>query len=75
MARCIAYVGSENIYQPMTPVPIESPLETAGPRTLWEDDHQSSAIVQDRIHLPGRIQLLAGGRADSLRENNYSPLR
>jgi len=67
-----AYVGSENIYQPMTPVPIESPLETAGPRTLWEDDHQSSAIVQDRIHLPGRIQLLAGGRADSLRENNYS---
>ncbi len=67
-----AYVGSENIYQPLAPVPIESPLETAGPRTLWEDDHQSSAIVQDRIHLPGRIQLLAGGRADSLRDNNYS---
>jgi iron complex outermembrane receptor protein len=67
-----AYVGAENIYQQMVPVPIESPLETAGPRTLWEDDHQSSAIVQDRIHLPGRIQLLAGGRADSLHDNNYS---
>ena len=67
-----AYVGAENIYQPLTPVPIESPLETAGPRTLWEDNHQSSAIVQDRIHLPGRIQLLAGGRVDSLRDNNYS---
>jgi iron complex outermembrane receptor protein len=67
-----AYVGSENIYQPLAPVPIESPLESAGPRTLWEDDHQSSAIVQDRIHLPGRIQLLAGGREDSLRDNNYS---
>jgi iron complex outermembrane recepter protein len=66
------YVGSENIYQPITPVPIESPLESAGPRTLWEDSHQSAAIVRDRIHLPGRIQLIAGGRFDSLRDNNYS---
>jgi iron complex outermembrane receptor protein len=67
-----SYVGAENIYQPLTPIPIESPLESAGPRTLWEDNHQSSAIVQDRIHLPGRIQLLAGGREASLRDNNYS---
>jgi iron complex outermembrane receptor protein len=67
-----SYVGSENIYQPLAPIPIESPLESAGPRSLWEDDHQSSAIVQDRIHLPGRIQLLAGGRYESLRDNNYS---
>jgi iron complex outermembrane receptor protein len=67
-----AYIGSENIYQPLAPIPIESPLESAGPRTLWEDSHQSSAIVQDRIHLPGRIQLLVGGREDSLRDNNYS---
>ena len=66
------YIGSENIYQPIAPIPIESPLESAGPRALWEDNHQSSAIVQDRIHLPGRIQLLAGGREDSLRDNNYS---
>jgi iron complex outermembrane receptor protein len=67
-----AYVGSENIYQPLAPVPIESPLESAGPRTLWEDSHQSAGILQDRVHLPGRIQLLAGGRFDSLRDNNYS---
>jgi iron complex outermembrane receptor protein len=67
-----AYVGSENIYQPLAPIPIESPLESAGPRALWEDNHQTSAIVQDRVHLPGRIQLLAGGREDSLRDNNYS---
>jgi iron complex outermembrane recepter protein len=67
-----AYVGAENIYQPVAPIAMESPLESAGPRTLWEDNHQSSAIVQDRIHLPGRIQLLAGGRVDSLRDNNYS---
>ena len=66
------YVGSENIYQPIEPVAIESPLETAGPRTLWEDSHQSAGIIQDRIHLPGRIQLIAGGRYDSLRDNNYS---
>lgn len=67
-----AYLGAENIYQPMTPLPIESPLQSAGPRTLWEDSRQSSAILQDRIHLPGRIQLIAGGRFDALRDHNYS---
>jgi iron complex outermembrane receptor protein len=66
------YVGSENIYQPMAPAAQESPLESAGPRTLWEDSHQSSTAIQDRIHLPGRIQLIAGGRYDSLRDHNYS---
>jgi iron complex outermembrane recepter protein len=73
------YVGSENIYQPIAPVPVgtpdslEYPLESAGPRRIWEDSHQSAAIVQDRVHLPGHIQLLAGGRYDSLRDHNYSP--
>jgi iron complex outermembrane receptor protein len=66
------YVGSENIYQPDTGFPIESPYQTAGPRTLWEDNHQSAALLQDRIRLPGRIQLLAAGRYDSLRDHNYS---
>jgi iron complex outermembrane receptor protein len=66
------YVGSENIYQPIRPFPIESPLQSAGPRRLWEDNHQSSAVLQDRIHLPGHIQLLAGGRLDDLRNHNYS---
>lgn len=66
------FVGSENIYQPVVPYPIESPAEQAGPRRLWEDNHQGSWIMQDRIHLPGRIQLLAGGRYDSLRDHNYS---
>ena len=67
-----SYVGSENIYQPLTPVAIESPVESAGPRRLWEDSHQASGMVQDRIHLPGRIQLLVSGREDSLRDHNYS---
>jgi iron complex outermembrane receptor protein len=28
--------------------------------------------MQDRIHIPGRIQLFAGGRVDWLRDHNYS---
>jgi iron complex outermembrane receptor protein len=67
-----AYIGSENIYQPLAPVAIESPLESAGPRRLWEDSHQSTLVLEDRIHLPARIQLVAGGRYDSLRDHNYS---
>ncbi|MGH9605909.1 MAG: TonB-dependent siderophore receptor [Terracidiphilus sp.] len=66
------YLGAENIYAPMVAYPIESPVESAGPRRLWEDNHQASAIVQDRMHLPGRIELIAGGRYDSLRDHNYS---
>jgi len=66
------YVGSENIFQPIAPFPIESPQQSAGPRRLWENNHQSSAVMQDRIHIPGHIQLLAGGRFDGLRDHNYS---
>ena len=74
-----AYVGSENIYQSIAPVPapgssnsLEYPLQSAGPRRLWEDSHQSSAVIEDRIHIPGRIQFIAGARYDSLRDHNYS---
>jgi len=66
------YVGSENIFQPNVADPIEIPHQSAGPRRLWEDSHQAAAIVQDRIHLPGRIQIIAGVRYDSLRDHNYS---
>jgi iron complex outermembrane receptor protein len=69
------YVGSENIYQPIAPVDlasIENPLQSAGPRILYEDNHQSGAVMQDRLHIPGRIQLLAGGRFDSMRDHNYT---
>jgi len=70
------YIGSDNIYEPTAPVDLdaeEDPHQSAGPRRLWEDDHQAAAVMQDRIHLPGHIQLLAGGRYDSLRDHNYSP--
>jgi len=66
------YLGAENIYQPLQAYPIESPVEAAGPRRLWEDSHQSSAVFEDRIELPHRIQLIAGGRYDALRDHNYS---
>jgi iron complex outermembrane receptor protein len=72
-----SYIGQENIYQPIAPFPEEiDPVtntpDQAGPRQLSVDSHQSSAVMQDRIHLPGRFQLLAGGRFDSLRDHNYS---
>jgi iron complex outermembrane receptor protein len=66
------YVGSENIFQPLVAFPIEDPVQSAGPRALWEDNHQATAVVQDRIHLPGHVQLLAGGRYDALHDHNYS---
>ena len=67
------YVGSENIYQPIASFPMESPHQFAGPRRLYEDNHQASALLQDRIHLPGRVQVLISGREDSMRDHNYSP--
>jgi iron complex outermembrane recepter protein len=67
-----AYVGSENIYEPNLAFPIEDPVQSAGPRALYEDDHQAGLVVQDRLRLPGRIQLLAAGRYNSLHDHNYS---
>ncbi len=72
-----SYIGQENIYQPDASFPEEiDPItntpDQAGPRSLSVDSHQSSAVMQDRIHLPGHFQLLAGGRFDSLRDHNYS---
>ncbi len=66
------YVGSENIYQPNVAYPIEDPVQTAGPRQLWEDNHQSALVMQDRMHLPGHIALIAAGRYDALRDHNFS---
>lgn len=69
------YVGSENVYQPVHPVPMESiggAPDEAGPRVLYEDNHQSAAVIEDRIHLPGRVQLIAGGRLNSVRDHNYA---
>ena len=69
-------IGSENIYQPTAPFSgatnSDGVRQLAGPRRLDLDDHQSSTILQDRIHLPGRVQLIFSGREDSLHDHNYS---
>ena len=71
-----SYIGSENIYQPPAPfggaTNDDGTRLQAGPRRLWEDNHQSAVIVSDRMHLPGRFQLLVGGRENWLRDHNYS---
>ena len=66
------YVGTENIYSPVAAFPIESPHQSAGPQRLWLNDHTAALIAQDRIELPHHIQLIAGGRIESLRDHNYS---
>jgi iron complex outermembrane recepter protein len=66
------YVGSENIYQPNIPFPIEDPVQSAGPVQLADFDHQTSAIVQDRISIADRVRLTAGGRYTSLRDFNVT---
>ena len=70
------YIGSENIYSPNRAFPIEIDPSTnkpyvPDPRILDEDNHQSAAVVQDRIHIPGHVQLLISGREDSLRDHNF----
>jgi iron complex outermembrane receptor protein len=70
------YIGQENIYQAIEPfhwaTNENGVTQQAGPRRLWEDHHQSALMVADRIHLPGRIQVIAGGRETWLRDHNYS---
>jgi iron complex outermembrane receptor protein len=65
-------IGVENVYQPDIPVAPESPYQQAGPSTLADFDHQSSGIVQERAHLPGRIVLQAGGRFANVADFNYT---
>jgi iron complex outermembrane receptor protein len=69
------YVGAANIYQPIPLLDlgtVENPLQQAGPRRLFEHNQQPALLLEDRILLPGHIQLHAAGRYDSLREHNYS---
>jgi iron complex outermembrane receptor protein len=71
-----SYIGQENIYQPIQPfhwaTNEDGVTQQAGPRRLWEDHHQTALIAADRVHLPGRIQVVAGGREVWLRDHNYS---
>lgn len=65
-------LGAENVYQPNLSYAPESPYQQAGPSTLADFNHQGSAILQERAHLPGRIVLQAGGRFANVSDFNYS---
>lgn len=64
-------IGVENIYQPNV-VFAEQSYAAPGPSTLTDFNHQASGIVQDRITLPGRVRITAGGRYASVSDANYS---
>ena len=64
-------IGVENIYQPNI-VFTEQPYAAPGPSTLTDFNHQASGIVQDRITLPGRVRITAGGRYASVSDANYN---
>lgn len=74
LSPTIVYVplGVENIYQPNVSYAPESPYQQAGPSALADFNHQGSAILQERAHLPGRIVLQAGGRFANVTDFNYS---
>jgi iron complex outermembrane receptor protein len=65
-------LGVENVFQPNLSYAPESPYQQADPATLADFNHQGSAIVQERAHLPGRIVLQAGGRFANVTDFNYS---
>jgi iron complex outermembrane recepter protein len=68
-------VGVENIYQPNISYAPEAPFQQAGPSALADFNHQASAILQERAHLPGNIALQAGGRFASVTDYNYAGAR
>ena len=70
-----AALGVENIYQPDIAYAPESPYQQAGPATLADFDRQAAGIVQDRMHLPGGVALLAGGRYVNVSDFNYTKPR
>lgn len=77
LASQIVYapIGVENIYQPNIAYAPEDPYQQASPSTLADFNHQSSAILQERAHLPAHIVLQAGGRFASVSDFNYSGSR
>ena len=64
-------IGVENIYQ-QNVVFAEQSYIAPGPSTLADFNHQASGIVQDRITLPGRVRVTAGGRYASVSDYNFA---
>jgi iron complex outermembrane receptor protein len=68
-------LGIENLYQPNNFYAQETPYQQAGPATLADFNHQAAGILQDRVHLPGGITALAGGRFVRVSDFNYATAR
>ena len=68
-------LGVENVYQPNVAYAPENPYQEAAPSTLADFNHQVSGLVQDRVHLPGGVALLAGGRYVRVTDFNYTAAR
>ena len=75
LASQIVYepLGVENIYQPNILYDHDN-LKAEGSQ-LADFNHQASAILQERAHLPGKIVLQAGGRFVRVSDFNYSDAR
>ena len=76
LAKQIVYqpLGVENIYQPTISYDPDG-LKADDSQQLADFNHQASAILQERAHLPGRIVLQAGGRFARISDFNYSDAR
>jgi iron complex outermembrane recepter protein len=64
----VEYLGQPNILYPQDD-------EQAGPSELADSNRQLSAIVQERMHLPGSVALQAGGRFVRIGDYNYTSTR
>jgi len=64
-------IGVENIFQPNV-VFAEQTYTPPSSSVQADFNHQSSAIVQDRITLPGRVRLTAGGRYVSTTDYSFN---
>jgi iron complex outermembrane recepter protein len=68
-------LGVESLFTPNVAYAPESPYQEAGPSTLADFNHQTSAIVQERAKLPGGVALQAGGRYVRVGDFNYASAR
>jgi iron complex outermembrane receptor protein len=66
------YVGTDNVYQPLKQ--FQPSPNSPGPVTLQEDSHQYAVVIEDRVELPDRITVTAGGQIDTLHDHNYSQI-
>jgi iron complex outermembrane recepter protein len=64
-------IGVENVFQPNV-VFAEQSYTPPSPAVQADFNHQSSGILQDRVTLPGRVRLAAGGRYVSTVDYNFS---